>query len=165
MDPSRRLFLRGRVATPVQARPRPPWAVAEPQFLARCTRCAACVPACPGGLLTLGDGGYPEISFARQGCDACGACSRACPSGAIGPTTGAPFAWRVQVSEACLARQQVECRLCGDFCDTRALRFVPTQGGISQLQLDPAACTGCGACVAPCPVGALRMQLPEGPLA
>ena len=165
MDPRRRFFLRGslqRAAAPHPMRaPRPPWAVAdEADFTARCTRCGDCRRACPRALLVEGDGGFPEIRFERAGCDACGACSRACPTHAIGPVTGEAFAWRIEVGAHCLSRRRVECRVCGDACDARALRFRPAPGGISELQVDAARCTGCGECLPVCPVGALA--LPPG---
>jgi ferredoxin-type protein NapF len=157
IDPRRRIFLRGG-ATPGHAVARPPWA-AQPDetFTARCTRCGDCLRACPRGLLRAGDGGFPVIDFSRQGCSLCGDCSRACRPAAIGPAVGAGFTWRVQVTDTCLARHGVECRLCGDACDARALRFVPARGGIAQLQVEVAACTGCGDCAAPCPVGAISL--------
>jgi ferredoxin-type protein NapF len=65
-----------------------------------------------------------------------------------------------QASDACLARQRVECRICADTCPQGAWRFVPVPGGVAQPQLDPAACNGCGECVAPCPVGAIQMGTP-----
>jgi ferredoxin-type protein NapF len=65
---------------------------------------------------------------------------------------------RVAVSDRCLAQRHVECRICAELCDTRALRFRPASGGISQLVIDLAACTGCGDCVAPCPVGAISLK-------
>lgn len=63
----------------------------------------------------------------------------------------------VEISAACLARRGVECRLCGDACDSGALRFRPTLGGIAQPVLDLARCTRCGDCVGPCPAGAISV--------
>lgn len=114
---------------------------------------------CPERVLKTGDGGFPEIDFSRAGCSLCGECGEACASGAIGSREAGPaFSWRVDVSAACLNRQSVECRLCGDTCEVRALRFVPARGGISQLQVVEDACTGCGACVSVCPVKAISLS-------
>lgn len=160
MDPRRRLFLRGSRAAPA-AVPRPPWALRpDADFTARCTRCGDCVRACPLGLLSAGDGGFPEIAFTRQGCTLCGDCRRACPSAALDPAASEAFAARVAVAAHCLAERGVECRVCADACDTRALRFRPQPGGLWRLQVDLGACSGCGACVAPCPVGAITLREP-----
>lgn len=162
MDPRRRSFLRGNLrhaaSETVAAPPRPPWSRAEPDFVSRCTRCSDCVKACPQAVLKIGDGGFPQIDFSRAGCSLCGDCARACATGAIDPAVVTQaFAWRVVVADTCLSRRGVECRVCGDACDARALRFVPARGGIAQLQVDAAACTGCGECVGVCPVSALSV--------
>jgi ferredoxin-type protein NapF len=62
----------------------------------------------------------------------------------------------------CLADRGVECRLCGDACEPRAIRFRPARGGIAALALDAAACTGCGECLATCPVGAIGLVARNG---
>ena len=64
----------------------------------------------------------------------------------------------VRLSEACLALRGVECRICGEACDVGAIRLRPQPGGVARPQLDLAACTACGDCVAPCPVGALHVE-------
>lgn len=157
MDPRRRLFLRG--ARPdVAAPPRPPWALRpDSDFTDRCTRCNECVRACPHQLLSPGDGGFPQIAFTRQGCTLCGDCRRACPTGALDPQAAEAFTARVVVARHCLAERGVECRVCAEACDARALRFRPQPGGVWRLQVELSACTGCGACVAPCPVGAITL--------
>jgi len=178
MDPRRRFFLRAaaRPAELAAARvpqPRPPWALRpDAAFTERCSRCGDCVRACPRGLLAAGGaggagaaglGGFPVLSFARQGCDECGACRSACTTGAIVPVIAAAppaFTWRVAIGTGCLAQHRVECRLCADACDARALRFVPALGGVAQLRIDTEACTGCGECVSLCPVAAITMAEP-----
>lgn len=163
VDPARRLLLRGRVGAARQPAPatRPPWAVAEARFIAACTRCDACVAACPEHILQRGDGGYPEVRFTQRGCTECGACVGACTPGVLTRGAGqAPWTWRVWIRDTCLAQRRVECRVCGDMCPHGAIRFRPELGGIARPQPDTAACTGCGACVAPCPVGAIVMAEP-----
>jgi ferredoxin-type protein NapF len=164
MDLQRRLFLRGRPtvrqATPA---PRPPWAVAETAFVEACTRCNACIAACPEGILVRGDGDYPEVRFSTTGCTACGRCADACEPRVLLRQPGqAPWSWRVSISSACLAQHQVECRVCGEMCDAGAIRFKPTLGGVTSPALDLSLCTGCGACVAPCPTQAIAMKTPTG---
>lgn len=157
-DPSsRRNFLRGRVASH-RAQPRPPWALAEASFAERCTRCGDCARACPTRIIRQGDGGYPTVDFAAGECTFCGECVSRCQPGALVRAEGAP-AWtlRAAIGDTCLARRLVECRVCGEMCDVAAIRFRPQPGGIAQPELDAAACTGCGACVAPCPTGAIRV--------
>lgn len=163
MNPHRRLFLRGTLpsATVPPAPPRPPWALRpDAAFTERCTRCGDCQRTCPPGVLVVGDGGFPEIRFTQQGCTLCGDCRAACPSGALDRLAAEAFSARVQVAAHCLAERGVECRVCADACDARALRFRPHAGGVWRLQVDRAACTGCGACVAPCPVGAIALHEP-----
>lgn len=160
MDPQRRFFLRGRVATqaPVQP-PRPPWALAEAGFLQRCTRCSDCISACPEAILVRGDGAYPEVRFSERGCTECGACVQACQPAALQRQPGAaPWQWRPRFGDACLAQRKVECRICGEICDHGAIRFRPALGGIAQPSLDTERCTGCGVCVAPCPTQAISLK-------
>lgn len=158
-DPSsRRNFLRGRVATH-GAPPRPPWARAEAEFAARCTRCGDCARACPTGIVRQGDGGYPTVDFSAGECTFCGDCAARCQPAALLRAGGAaPWMLRAAIDDKCLARRFVECRVCGEMCDASAIRFRPQPGGIAQPELDAVACTGCGACVAPCPAAAIAVR-------
>ena len=164
MDPRRRSFLRGKLADAsakeVTPPPRPPWALRpDAQFTARCTRCGDCVRDCPRGVLHAGDGGYPQIRFDVAGCSLCGDCATVCTTGAIDrQTSPLPFTWRVNVADTCLNRRGVECRVCGDACEARALRFAPALGGIASLTIDTDACTGCGDCVSVCPVASISLR-------
>ncbi len=58
---------------------------------------------------------------------------------------------------ACIARQGVVCRLCGDRCEVGAIRFAPALGGRAAPILDAAGCTGCGDCVVACPAAAIAI--------
>ena len=161
MDPSRRRFFGSR---PSRVAPfRPPWSVAESVFLDVCTRCDDCVRACPTTLLRRGEGGFPVADFALAACTFCGECASACQSGAITrDASREPWSFTARIDDGCLARQRVECRVCGEACDARAIRFRLVAGGAPVPELDEAACTACGACLAPCPVGAIvRVARPE----
>lgn len=157
MDPSRRSFLRGKVSAPAKVA-RPPWALKpEADFLAACTRCDECVTRCPQQVLIKGDGGYPEIRFNTNGCTLCGECAVACVPRAIDrERVPQAFAERIRLLPGCLHEKGVECRVCGDACDVRALRFRPRIGGLALLEVEAEACTGCGACVPVCPMQVLQ---------
>lgn len=137
---------------------RPPWALAEQAFLDACTRCGACVPACPTRII-VAVRGYPEVDFKRGECTFCGACVAACTDGALirADEHTVPWGIKAQVADTCLARRSVECRVCGDPCPVAAIRFSPRLGGPPVAEVDTALCTGCGACVAPCPVAAISL--------
>jgi len=158
MDATRRGFIRGRFRA-ARTEIRPPWAVAPGEFDLRCTRCDDCVSACPTRVIQRGEGGFPAIDFSAGECTFCGDCVTACSTGALQRAAEAsPWSLIAVLGEACVTRQGVECRICGEVCEARAIRFRPTLGGIAQPQLDVTACTGCGACVAPCPVGAIGVD-------
>jgi ferredoxin-type protein NapF len=154
---TRRDFLRGR-RTSVPPPQRPPWALAEAAFAARCSTCGDCLRACPTGILVAGEGAYPTVDFARGECTFCGECVTVCAAGALNRETG-QAAWSLQarIGEACLAQRGVECRICGEACGASAIRFRPRVGGVALPQFDETACTGCGACIAPCPSQAIAM--------
>lgn len=69
----------------------------------------------------------------------------------------APGEGRAEIDARCLAVKGVECRICGEHCDDGAIRFSPRPGGPPLPEVRREACTGCGACVAPCPVTAIRL--------
>jgi ferredoxin-type protein NapF len=157
MDISRRRFFSSR--KPVSTPPRPPWSVPESLFTDLCSRCDDCLKACPGGLLVRGPGGFPTADFSVGGCTFCGECAHRCATGAIDAAAVAvapPWQFGIRIGSACLPHQSVECRICGEACDTGAIRFRLRLGAASLPEVDDSACTGCGACIAPCPVAAVE---------
>ncbi|MFC4765713.1 ferredoxin-type protein NapF [Dyella koreensis] len=159
----RRAFLRGRASARTTIRP--PWALLEPRFLDACTRCGECVETCPEQVLVIGTGGYPEFDPRLGECSFCGSCVDTCASKALDrSTTSLPWHWKAHIQhDRCFAEQGIVCASCADGCPERAIRLRPALGGIQTITVDPAACTGCGACVSLCPATAIALRIPEAP--
>ena len=140
---------------------RPPWSVNELSFTENCTRCFECASVCHSHIIIKGSGGFPEISFNRQGCDFCEACVRACPEDVL---TIDPLnqqeAWQqtAEINKQCFSMRGIVCRSCGEICESRAIQFRPGIAGRSQVILNAAACNGCGECVHVCPAGAIKIS-------
>lgn len=156
---SRRQFLgmgRNNKSVPV----RPPWAMDESLFLDACSRCGDCLKACPESILiTEGPEGYPVVDFSLGECTFCGDCVNICPTNALSRSLPYPWMVKAQISDRCLPMQQVICTTCGEQCDAKAITFSPQIGAVSQPELNRDVCSGCGACVAPCPVQAIEVSL------
>lgn len=161
----RRAFLRGQFLQSLKTEQvrqqgyqaiRPPWADLA-HFLQKCTACAQCVNHCETQIIKRGAGGYPEIDFSRGECSFCQQCVEVCPELVFRPTTEPAWQHKVAVSAACLLEKRVECRACGDSCESRAIGFKPSLGGIAQLQLNLDSCNGCGACLSICPTQAIKI--------
>lgn len=137
---------------------RPPWSVDADGFVDLCSRCDACVEACPQRILVAGPGGFPVVDSWRGACTFCGACAAACTTGALRrDADAAPWSLVAGASETCLQRRGVTCRLCEASCEVGAIGFRPALGGRSELQIAAARCTGCGGCIGVCPTGALAL--------
>jgi len=65
------------------------------------------------------------------------------------------------IGDSCLALRGIVCRVCEEQCEARAIRIRLAVGGGASPTVAAALCTGCGACVAPCPAHAIAVR-PEG---
>lgn len=151
--PSRRAFLKGRFEAAAVIRPF--GALAESDFLDACTGCGDCVSECPEAIILTGDGGFPSVDLSQNGCTFCGDCIDACETGAL--VADQPWPWAAVFAKTCLSETGVQCRACQDHCDARAIDFQQMSGGRATPKLDALLCTGCGFCVAPCPVNAISL--------
>ncbi|MEQ8603190.1 MAG: ferredoxin-type protein NapF [Marivibrio sp.] len=157
VDHGRRALLRGRPAGPPPVRP--PW-TDEARLADACTRCGACLSACPEDILVAGSGGLPAVDFHAGGgeCIFCHACVDACPEPVFEAERDPP--WRLSVTIAqdrCLPHAGVHCEACRDACPEGAIRFAPRLGGPPTPEILPERCTGCGACVGVCPEEAVAI--------
>lgn len=160
---SRAQFLRGDLQGKLQVI-RPPWAVDEDHFTELCTRCSDCISACPTTILKKGRGGFPEVDFGSGECDFCGECASSCKEGALQcdiqgneGSIGTPWLLKASIEKNCLPKKGIECRICGEQCETRAIQFRLTVGTVAQPKLDDSSCTGCGACYRVCPDQAIEI--------
>ena len=154
MDLSKRRFLRARVG---EIELRPPWLVNPSAFTDDCTRCGKCIEQCPQHILAAGDGGFPRVEFGLGECTFCGECTTACEANLFQIDRGEAWHHTATVSDRCLTRLGVMCRSCEDACEPRAIRFPLVVGAVPGPVIDEQACTGCGACVKPCPENAISM--------
>ena len=130
--------------------PRPPGVTMA--SVAACTGCGACVAACPEKILALDAGKVTLLPLAGE-CTFCGECAKACPE----PVFSEPriMAHIVAISGDCLAMAGITCMTCRDACPEAAISMRPRLGGPFLPAVETDSCTGCGACIAPCPSEAI----------
>lgn len=158
MTVNRRQFLRS-FANRREEIIRPPWALPESRFVDTCSRCSACVEICPERIIKRGSGGFPEIDFHQNGCNFCGKCVTVCRDGALQKQPD-QLPWRraAVVAQSCISLHGVTCRACGDYCNEQAILFKIESRGVARPIVDETKCTGCGYCVKPCPVDAVKIK-------
>lgn len=156
---NRRQFLRGNFRQTTTAI-RPPWALTAYDFINACSRCDECVDKCPEKIIVKDENSFPIVDFGLGGCTFCQECVAACDDGALstGHPEQLPWGLKADISNDCISLHAVTCRSCADSCEEEAISFRSQVGGISLPEINTTSCTGCGFCLATCPVTAIKVS-------
>ena len=139
---------------------RPPGALEEVEFLSTCTRCDACVKACPHHSILKKSlqgvsAGTPYIDPEKQGCHLCSdfPCIESCEPGALIVANIQPVVRMGEAkvdTERCLTYREIQCTSCYDACPfpEKAIKI-----GFDRHPEVLDGCVGCGLCTKPCPAG------------
>ncbi len=138
-----------------------PWLFSQQQFVDACTRCNKCVDACETQIIQIGAGGFPHADLTIDECTLCYRCANVCSEPLFKAEPEAPWQADIQLTDRCLALQNIDCRSCADACEPMAIQFKPIIGKVAQPNLQTESCTGCGACISPCPADAINLVLRE----
>lgn len=174
MDADRRSFLRGALLTKQgreqTLRQRKPLGPLPPGMAGlldqdSCRGCQQyCVSACRQDIVRIHPeehrlAALPYLDFTQAGCTFCGDCTANCPIGAptIRPAQRLGSARIAQ--EKCLAWNTIICTSCIGACQLHAL----VMDRLRRPGVDTDYCSGCGSCVARCPVQALEVKAEPTP--
>ena len=147
------------LSSPVKVnRLRPPGAVPEELFPAKCIRCGRCAEICPYRSIKILDvrygvfAGTPLINVEEIPCYLCMKCVEVCPTGTLRPISQEETRMGLAVinRRRCVTwLGQALCRTCYNVCP-----FKEKAIHLDQLRpvVDERFCTGCGLCTHGCPV-------------
>jgi len=155
---------------------RPPGALAEDEFLAKCTRCGECMRVCPTNAIhpTLFEAGLeglwsPVLKFNIGFCEyECTLCTQVCPTKAI-KELSVEEKQKVKIGLAFFDRNRClpyafaqTCMVCEEHCPTpkkaiwleevQVLDRAGEKLTVKQPRVDPQLCIGCGICEEKCPI-------------
>ena len=165
IDPGRKIATAAPVRLSSPFLIRPPGSVPEDEFVDRCTRCGACMKACPTNGLQPAiheagiEGFWTSILVPRIGCctQECNACGEVCPTDAIRPFKIADKP-KIFIGTAIIERDQCiawnadkKCLVCDEYCSYKAIVW-KVRDGYKRPFVDEKKCTGCGICESACPI-------------
>ena len=169
VNAKRRAFLRGAFLTregrAEEAKrqhplgPVPPWhhGLSLEQYCPGCEQ--PCISSCDPGIIRIhpqdhDHAGKPFLDFTLGGCTFCGACVEACPIEIQKDDRTTPRIGALEMNRSsCIAWQDIICMSCTSACDYKAITTTYQR----RPEVDADLCTGCGKCVAVCPVKALSI--------
>ena len=135
--------------------PRPPGALEENAFMARCSRCLRCLDSCQPAAIRPGhwlDGprnlGTPILQTEK--CISCMECIRTCPTGALSkiPKAEVRLGQMVLDREVCTTwKKTSRCDRCFRACRNKAITLQDRQYPVIDLD----KCDACGVCIRRCP--------------
>ena len=146
---------------------RPPGALPEPAFQARCVRCGECVKGCLTNTLQpvwleAGLSGIwsPKVTTRFAGCEQnCSLCGEVCPTGAIRPLNLEEKLYakigtaRIEKTRCIAWEQDKQCLICDEICPYNAIASQSVDGHpVTVPVVDERRCNGCGYCETKCPV-------------
>lgn len=165
-NPSRRQLLQGKVRTePVL---RLPWSLGEAEFTAKCTQCNDCISACETQIIVRDNLGFPKVDFTKGECTFCHQCVDVCQQPLfkqhlkqdieqdLKQKKAKPWPVTFDISDKCLAKNDVYCQSCRDVCEPNAIRFRYQVAKVAEPQIKPTDCSQCGACISTCPQDAIK---------
>ncbi len=153
---------RAAAATRAERWIRPPFAVAELDFLLGCTRCDACIEACPHDVLfrlpeKMGRhaAGTPAMDLPAHGCHMCDGwpCAAACEADVLQNPDPADPPEPVKLATlridegSCLPYSGPECGACASACPVPGA--LAWEDGVRPV-IEQASCTGCALCREAC---------------
>ena len=156
----------GSAAVRLLRRVRPPGALPEKEFLAKCTSCGDCIEVCPAQCITkvpegASDGGTPVIVPASRACVLCSGlqCTQVCEPGALLPLERMDqVAMGVAVLDpsVCMPYQGLACEVCVEVCPTEP-PAIEVVDGLPRVRAE--LCVGCGLCEERCPTRPRAIQV------